>query len=186
MPVSGIRWGAVLARKGRGGFFCVLFAGGVLGRTRILRIFAGTIYFYLMQRMSMNKLLRGCLLGVVLLTGVGLSTSGLAAGVFFCLYALAASVTPLISGAISRRMPMDVQGATMGTVGSVHSLMGAVAPAFTTPMLMSASHNADNVLAGLPFFGAAALCLLAFVSFAAASRKLRSQERSDVQDLIED
>lgn len=67
MPVSGIRWGAVLARKGRGGFFCVLFAGGVLGRTRILRIFAGTIYFYLMQRMSMNKLLRGCLLGVVLL-----------------------------------------------------------------------------------------------------------------------
>ena len=45
MPVSGIRWGAVLVRKGRGGFFCVLFAGGVLGRTRILRIFAGTILF---------------------------------------------------------------------------------------------------------------------------------------------
>ena len=143
-------------------------------------------YGFTPREIPVTLTLSSLLLGVVLLTGVGLSTSGLAAGVFFCLYALAASVTPLISGAISRRMPMDVQGATMGTVGSVHSLMGAVAPAFTTPMLMSASHNADNVLAGLPFFGAAALCLLAFVSFAAASRKLRSQERSDVQDLIED
>ena len=27
MPVSGIRWGAVLARKGRGGFFLCPFRG---------------------------------------------------------------------------------------------------------------------------------------------------------------
>lgn len=172
------------------------FRYGFTPREIGLTIFGLSLGIALVQGVYLQRLLlyispvtltlSSLLLGVVLLTGVGLSTSGLAAGVFFCLYALAASVTPLISGAISRRMPMDVQGATMGTVGSVHSLMGAVAPAFTTPMLMSASHNADNVLAGLPFFGAATLCLLAFVSFAAASRKLRSQERSDVQDLIED
>lgn len=90
-------------------------------------------------------------LGVALLIGVALSPTGLTAGICFCLYALSASVTPLLSGTVSRRMPMSVQGATMGTVSSVHSLMGAIAPAFTTPMLMCAGHHPDDILAGLPF-----------------------------------
>ena len=125
-------------------------------------------------------------LGVGLLIGVALSPTGLIASLCFCLYALSASVTPLLSGTVSRRMPMSVQGATMGTVSSVHSLMGAIAPAFTTPMLMVAGHHADDPLAGLPFFGAAALCLCALAVFAAASRKLLAEERRETEDFLED
>ena len=125
-------------------------------------------------------------LGVALLIGVALSPTGLTAGICFCLYALSASVTPLLSGTVSRRMPMSVQGATMGTVSSVHSLMGAIAPAFTTPMLMCAGHHPDDILAGLPFFGAATLCLCALLVFAAASRKLLAEERRESEDFLED
>lgn len=125
-------------------------------------------------------------LGVALLIGVALSPTGLTAGICFCLYALSASVTPLLSGTVSRRMPMSVQGATMGTVSSVHSLMGAIAPAFTTPMLMCAGHHPDDILAGLPFFGAATLCLCALLVFAAASRKLLAEERRENEDFLED
>lgn len=125
-------------------------------------------------------------LGVALLIGVALSPTGLTAGICFCLYALSASVTPLLSGTVSRRMPMSVQGATMGTVSSVHSLMGAIAPTFTTPMLMCAGHHPDDILAGLPFFGAATLCLCALLVFAAASRKLLAEERRENEDFLED
>lgn len=125
-------------------------------------------------------------LGCLFLTAVGLSSSGLAASLFFCLYALAAAVTPLLSGAVSRRMPVNVQGAAMGTVSSVHSLMGAIAPAFTTPMLMSASHHAGDVLAGLPFFGAALLCLAALIAFAAASGRLLAEEKEEEDVFLED
>lgn len=125
-------------------------------------------------------------LGTILLIGVALSPTGVLASLFFCLYALSASVGPLLSGAVSRRMPMNVQGAAMGTVSSVHSLMGAIAPAFTTPMLMSASHHANDVLAGLPFFGAAAMSLCAFIAFAAVSRRLLAEEQRGSEELLED
>ena len=118
---------------------------------------------------------------------VKLTLTSLALGVALLIgVALSASVTPLLSGTVSRRMPMSVQGATMGTVSSVHSLMGAIAPAFTTPMLMCAGHHPDDILAGLPFFGAATLCLCALLVFAAASRKLLAEERRENEDFLED
>lgn len=125
-------------------------------------------------------------LGTCLLVAVALSPTGWIASLFFCLYALSASVGPLLSSAISRRMPMHVQGATLGTVSSVHSLMGAIAPAFTTPMLMTAGHHSNDVLAGLPFFGAAAMSLCAFIVFFLVSRKLLREEQNASEDLLDD
>ena len=124
--------------------------------------------------------------GTVLLIGIALSRTGIDASLFFCLYALSACVGPLLSSAISRRMPMNVQGATLGTVSSVHSLMGAIAPAFTTPLLMTASHHGETLLAGLPFFAAAALSLCALIAFGLVSRELLLEERRASEDFLED
>lgn len=161
-----------------------------------LTIFGLSLGIALMQGFCLQRLLlhvspvRIVLLslaaGTVLLAGVALSPTGLAAGLCFCLYAVSASVAPLLSGAVSRRMPMNVQGAAMGTVSSVHSLMGAVAPAFTTPMLMCANHHPNDLLAGLPFWGASALCLSAFLIFATLSRRLAADAQCRDEDLLED
>ena len=124
--------------------------------------------------------------GTAVLAAIALSPSGLVSAALFCLYALSAAVSPLLSGAVRRRLPMSVQGAAMGTVGSVHSLMGAIAPAMTTPLLMSAGRHADDVLAGLPFFGAAFSCGCALVVFALVARRLLSEERRENESIIED
>ena len=172
------------------------FRYGFTPRTIGLTIFGLSLGIALVQGWALQRLLlyvssvkitlAGLALGTASLAAVALSPTGAAASVFFCLYALSAVVGPLLSGAVSRRMPVTVQGAAMGTVGSVHSLMGAVAPAITTPLLMTAGHHADDVLAGLPFFGAAFVCACALVVFALVSRSFLVQERRESQIALED
>lgn len=124
--------------------------------------------------------------GSLSLAVVALSPSGAAAAAAFCLFALAGAVAPLLTGAISRRTPINMQGTVIGSLSSLNSITGALAPAAATPLLMvTATHRAD-ILAGAPYLTGALLMAAACVIFHTGCRRLKAIESKTSLPLDED
>ena len=104
-------------------------------------------------------------IGATSLLGIALSPWGILSAIFCCFYAISGAVGPLLTGAISRRSNMQEQGITIGAVSSMNSLMGAIAPALGTPLLLYASTNTNSVTAGAPYFACALLMTVALACF---------------------
>ena len=121
--------------------------------------------------------------GALCLAAIGLTTSGAAAAVFVCLYAVSGAISPLLTAAISRETPLDAQGKAIGSVSSLNSLTGAIAPALGTPLLMVTTKcSPSELLAGTPYFVCALLSACALILFIAGARKLWSAPRSPIKN----
>ena len=121
--------------------------------------------------------------GALCLAAIGLTTSGAAATAFVCLYAVSGAVSPLLTAAISRETPLDAQGKAIGSVSSLNSLTGALAPALGTPLLMvTTNHAPEEFLAGTPYFVCAMLSALALILFIAGARRLWSKAPAPVKN----
>ena len=127
--------------------------------------------------------------GALCLGAIGLSTSGALSVVFVCLYACSGAISPLLTAAISRETPLDAQGKAIGSVSSLNSLTGAIAPALGTPLLMvTTAHAPQEFLAGTPYLACALLSALALCLFIAGSRRLRKREsdQAPLDETLED
>ena len=114
--------------------------------------------------------------GALCLAAIGLTTSGAA-------YAVSGAVSPLLTAAISRETPLDAQGKAIGSVSSLNSLTGALAPALGTPLLMvTTNHAPEEFLAGTPYFVCAMLSALALILFIAGARRLWSKAPAPVKN----
>ena len=121
--------------------------------------------------------------GALCLAAIGLTKSGAAATAFVCLYAVSGAVSPLLTAAISRETPLDAQGKAIGSVSSLNSLTGALAPALGTPLLMvTTNHAPEEFLAGTPYFVCAMLSALALILFIAGARRLWSKAPAPVKN----
>lgn len=125
-------------------------------------------------------------LGVTTLACVGLTSHGWMAAVCFCLFALTGAVSPILTGSVSRRTPMTMQGRMIGALMSLNSLTGALAPVLGTPLLMVTAAHKSTWLAGAPFLCAALLVAVALCIFAVGSARLRALEAPDELPLGEE
>lgn len=125
--------------------------------------------------------------GAVCLAAIGVSTNGLVAVIFVCLYACAGAVSPLLTAAISRETPLDAQGKAIGSVSSLNSLTGAVAPALGTPLLMvTTGQSPESLLAGTPYFACALLSAAALVLFVFGMRRLSEKSSAAAESAAAD
>ena len=125
--------------------------------------------------------------GAVCLAAIGVSTNGLVAAIFVCLYACAGAVSPLLTAAISRETPLDAQGKAIGSVSSLNSLTGAVAPALGTPLLMvTTGQSPESLLAGTPYFACALLSAAALVLFVFGMRRLSEKSSAAAESAAAD
>ncbi len=92
------------------------------------------------------------------LLGIALSPVASVSVVLLCLYSFSSIVSPIVSAAVSLRAPADGQGIAIGALSSLNSLTGAIAPLFSTPLLVFTSKAPGSFMSGMPFFGCFALC----------------------------
>ncbi len=145
-----------------------------------IALMQGWVLQHLLLYVSAARIaLAAIFLGASSLAAVGLSPTGALAIVFFCTCAASSVVNPILTGAVSRRTPVHLQGETIGAVSSVNSLTGAVAPAFSTPLLMLSCTPDSSAPTGLAFLCAALLSGLAFLVFAIFSAKTAQHAIAD-------
>lgn len=139
----------------------------------------GWLLQHALLKITPRKILMGSLaVGIATLSAIALTTNGCAAALFCCLYAVSGAISPLLTGAISRASATTEQGITIGSVSSLNSLMGAIAPALGTPLLMATNRHLDNVLAGTPYFVCAALFLAALLVYIPYSERMKAQSKA--------
>ncbi len=126
-----------------------------------------------MQGFAMKRFLGW--LGEQKLVLVGLLTGTLAYFAFACatagwiLYVViflnffSVAVAPTLNGIVSQSVSSHDQGRSLGAVSSLNSVMGVLAPALGTPLLVHTVHqNPHSMLAGLVYIICGLLLLLAF------------------------
>lgn len=76
-----------------------------------------------------------------------------------------------MTSAVSRIAPAQEQGSAIGALSSINSLMGAIAPALSTPLLMLSAEHLTDFAAGTPYFVAALLLALGLGLYLAGARE---------------
>lgn len=109
--------------------------------------------------------------GAACLLGIALSTQGTLSAVLCCFYAVSSLIGPLVTSAVSRIAPAQEQGSAIGALSSINSLMGAIAPALGTPLLMLSAEHLTDFAAGTPYFVAALLLALGLGLYLAGARE---------------
>lgn len=108
--------------------------------------------------------LYGLLSGVVAFTLYGLATHGVVLYLVIVANFLAYGVGPTLQSIVSRAVPTDRQGVTLGALQSINSLMFIVAPLLGTSLLARTSHlPSQDWRVGGTFFLCAAFQALALV-----------------------
>jgi DHA1 family tetracycline resistance protein-like MFS transporter len=103
----------------------------------------------------------------------GLSTQGWMMYVVICANMLGFVVAPALQGLVSKAVDPAKQGLAIGSLNSINSIMGVIAPLFATPILASVSHYPPTDLrVGTTFFLAA---LFQFSALALAIRHFRKE-----------
>ena len=126
----------------------------------------GGILAWLLRRYPASKILAfSILLSAVCLAGIALADNGLLASIFCCTYAISATVSPVITSAVSRLTDARDQGQNIGALNSLVSLMSALAPLLGTPLLGFVIHGNSPLQLGAPYFAASLLMLLALALF---------------------
>ena len=116
----------------------------------------------------------GLCIATVSLVCFGLTAQGWMIYALIPLGALANIAPPALQGAISRQVPADEQGSLQGTLASLGSLAGVIAPpaaAWSFGYCIDTAH--DWSLPGIAFFGAALLQLCALLIVLGAHKRLR-------------
>lgn len=94
----------------------------------------------------------------------GAVTSGPLMYVVILLNFLSFAVPPTLNSLVSHAVPADEQGTAMGTIASLNSLMGVLAPMLGTPLLVhTAAQQQNALLGGMPYFICAVLLALAAI-----------------------
>lgn len=119
--------------------------------------------------------------GATALGGVALTPEGISASVLFCLFAITGTVSPILTGAVSRCTPITMQGKVIGSLMSLNSLTSALAPVLGTPLLMVTATHKTNILAGAPFLAAAVLIAASLAILSAGVRHIRRLEAADAR-----
>lgn len=128
------------------------------------------------SRLSYDVSLRfGIVLSALSLLGIAMSEQSWVSVVLCCIYASSGLIAPLISSTISARTSVDLQGETMGAVNAVISLFTALAPILGTPLLSVMHKSAGTLLAGAPYFAAAAIFALCLIPLAYIPSKANSR-----------
>ncbi len=117
------------------------------------------------------------IIGIISLSAVALTPNGLSAVVFFCLSTASGMITPLLTGLISRRTPTLKQGQAIGSLVSLNSLTGVLAPVAGTPLLMVTAAHKTDVFGAVPYLACAAFLACALVVFLVAHRRLKAAEK---------
>jgi DHA1 family tetracycline resistance protein-like MFS transporter len=134
-----------------------LFAVGVM------TVFVqGWLLKHLLQRFSPQKLaVMGLVSSSLAYLGWGLAASGWMMYAVIGLNVLGFAATSALQSIISNAADARTQGQTMGSVGSLNSLMAVIAPVVGATLLGIVSHRpAGDWLMGLPFYFCAALQLI--------------------------
>lgn len=107
-----------------------------------------------------RAILIGLLVGALSYIGYGLAQQGWVMYVIIVVTFLSPLAGPASQAIISRAISEKEQGAALGALGSVNSLMGVIAPLIGTALFAQVSHlEKSNILVGAPFFLSAALAL---------------------------
>lgn len=189
------RWPLVMGLAGT--HFCSVLAGNIYPCLWVL--YTGTRYGWaskqvglslalvgvmaaIVQAVLAGKLLkwtgerRGVYLGLaattLAMTGYGLATQGWMVFGIIVVGSLGGISNPATQSIISQSVPADEQGRVQGTINSITSVAGVVAPLLWTS-LFSWSIDAQRAVShpGLAFFGAASVTLLAGILAAVAFRR---------------
>jgi DHA1 family tetracycline resistance protein-like MFS transporter len=134
-----------------------LFAVGVM------TVFVqGWLLKHLLKRFAPQKLaVMGLVSSSLAYLGWGLATSGWMMYAVIGLNVLGFAATSALNSIVSNAADARTQGQTMGSVGSLNSLMAVVAPVVGATLLGIVSHRpAGDWLMGLPFYFCAALQLI--------------------------
>lgn len=103
----------------------------------------------------------------------GLSTQGWMMYAVICANMLGFVVAPALQGLVSKAVDPAKQGLAIGSLNSINSIMGVIAPLFATPILASVSHYPPtDFRVGTTFFLAA---LIQFSALALAIRHFRKE-----------
>lgn len=133
----------------------------------------------LLKRMGPQRLiLAGLCSGALAYLCFGLITVGSLAYLIFLFNFLSFAVSPTLNGIISDTVPADSQGDVLGTVSSLTSLMGVLAPLIGTPLLAHTSvQTSGSSLGGLPYF-LCSLVMCAAIFFAIRFFKIHTQNKT--------
>ena len=117
----------------------------------------------LLRHLSPTLVVRlGVFIGLASLLGVALTQHPLWGAAFLCLSAVVGVAGPVLQASVSKIAKADDQGATMGGLNSLNSFARGISPLFGTPLLLyTAGHDPASLTAGLPYFLAALLLLVA-------------------------
>ena len=133
------------------GFVAVSVQGGLL--TRLTAWLGET-----------RLVLVGLCSGVIAFTLYGLATNGSVMYVVIVANFMAYSVSPTLQSIVSRSVPADRQGMTMGSLQAISSLMYVFAPLMGTSLLAQTSHlPSDDPRVGGTFFLCAVFQLIALI-----------------------
>ncbi|HOY53809.1 MAG TPA: hypothetical protein PL015_03925 [Opitutaceae bacterium] len=144
-----------------------------------LRGFAGPVLRGLSPLSFLGEwrcMIGGLIISVTALTCFGLSTQGWMIYALIPLGALANLAPPSLQGLVSRQVPATEQGSLQGTLASLGSLAGVIAPpvaALAFGYCIDADHSWK--LPGIAFFGAAALQVCALYLVLAAKKRMKSE-----------
>lgn len=137
----------------------------------------GVLLQKLLTRYAPSTITRAALFtGSAALLGIGLTPEGYSAAVLFCFFTVTGLVSPLLTSLISSATPITKQGKTIGSLTSLNSLTGALAPVLGTPLLIATAKYKDAFLGGIPYFACAALLLTALVIFVVRQRADRAHD----------
>ncbi len=123
-------------------------------------------------------MIAGLIISVTALTCFGLSTQGWMIYALIPLGALANLAPPSLQGLVSRQVPADEQGALQGTLASLGSLAGVIAPPVAA-LAFGYCIDADHTwkVPGIAFFGAAALQVCALYLVLSAKKEMTNEGR---------
>jgi DHA1 family tetracycline resistance protein-like MFS transporter len=152
------------------GLVAVIVQGGLLGR--LIRAFG-----------ERRLILAGMLSGALAYAGYGLATHGWMLYVIIACNFLAMGTVVTIQGIVSKAAAPEEQGRVMGTLSSLQSLMGVIAPIVGNSVLAQVTFlPTSDWRVGAPFFLASSLQALALLiawRHFAAHRKVPNELRCD-------
>jgi len=117
------------------------------------------------------------------LFGIGLVGNGMIAIALCCSYAIAGTVGPILTSAISRAAVANDKGRLIGALSSLGALMGALAPAIGTPLLTFVIDHETGLAAGAPYVVCSFLVLISLGLF--LSNGLRELDEIDNDSVLD-
>ncbi|MBN2526367.1 MAG: TCR/Tet family MFS transporter [Deltaproteobacteria bacterium] len=120
---------------------------------------------------EMRALRLGLMLSTATYVAIGLATKGWMLYVIIIVSAFSAVAGPVLQSRMSSAVQPDAQGRLQGSLASIASITGIVAPLIYTAVFAEGVRHAQNILlTGMPFFVAAVFSVIAWLLVVAGAK----------------